>query len=145
MIKTILREKPLKIDFEHEFLRKPINNREKSVVRYSTKCIIEFGEDKKSAIASVDKNDNPNKRIGRRLSLKKALANFDFSKSERKEIWNLYNLQTVKLSKQTKLQQAFSNAVERGLKASYYINGDGEEFVNIKFLTNYFNENTSYL
>ena len=84
MIKTTLRDKPLNIDFEHN------QGDHKRAVPYSTNCTVEYDGDKKVRSSIVALSDNPCRKIGRRISLKRALAQFDFTKTERSEIWAKY-------------------------------------------------------
>lgn len=76
--------KELIISWQHE------NNNDKNNPSY-TKCIIREVETNKvlsEGISTLSKNDTYDKKIGRKVSLKRALSGFP--KIDRKGIWNAY-------------------------------------------------------
>jgi len=74
---------------------------EKASVKGRTQCIIISNDGTEhsitfTGIAVCSKNDVYSKEIGRRLSLKKALANTGLHKGHRKDIWTAYFLSKPK-------------------------------------------------
>lgn len=115
MLNVIVRDRELKISFYHD-------------VPYETQCFIHSGEKLvATGYASCSDKDNFDRKVGRKLSMSRALLHAHLSKEERKFIWGEY---FSKLGKKSVLD-SFNDAVS-SLEATQEVERNNQAAAQLK-------------